>query len=59
VVSFERRPSRFLGIFSATDLVSVPRQTVLTIHLRALPVPLPAGLELGARRWRIVSAAPA
>ena len=59
VVSFERRPSRFLGIFSATDLVSVPRQTVLTIHLRALPVRLPGGLELGARRWRIVSAVPA
>ena len=59
VVSFERRPSRFLGIFSATELVSVPRQTVLTIHLRARPVSLPGGLQLGAQRWRIVSAAPA
>jgi len=59
VVSFERRPSRFLGIFSATELVPVPRQTLLTIHLRALPAPLPGGLELGARRWRIVGAAAA
>src|SRR5439155_24953298 len=59
VVSFERRPSRFLGIFSATELVPVPRQTLLTIHLRALPAPLPGGLELCARRWRIVGAAAA
>ena len=59
VVSFERRPSRFLGIFSATELVPVPRQTLLTIHLRALPAPLPGGLQLGARRWRIVGAAAA
>jgi hypothetical protein len=58
VVSFERRSSRFLGIFSATELVSVPRQTLLTIHLRALPAILPGGLQLGAQRWRIVSAAP-
>ena len=50
---------KFLGIFSATELVPVPRQTLLTIHLRALPAPLPGGLELGARRWRIVGAAAA
>jgi len=57
VVAFERRPSQFLGIFGGTDLVPVPRQTLLTLHLRAFPAPLPGGLQLGAQRWRIVDAA--
>lgn len=56
VVSFERQPSRFLGLFPATDLVPVPQETVLTLHLRAVPAPLPGGIDLGARRWRIVEA---
>jgi hypothetical protein len=54
VVSFERRPSRFLGLFAATELVPVPRQTILTISLRAVPALLPGGVDLGAQRWRIV-----
>jgi hypothetical protein len=54
VVSFERRPSRFFGLFAATELVPVPRQTLLTISLRAVPAPLPGGVSLGAQRWRIV-----
>jgi hypothetical protein len=54
VVNFERRPSRFLGIFPATDLVPVPQETVLRLDLRAVPAPLPGGIEVGARRWRIV-----
>ena len=57
VVAFERRPSQFLGIFGGTDLVPVPRQTLLTLHLRAFPASLPGGLQLGAQRWRIVDAA--
>jgi len=56
VVAFERRPSQFLGIFGGTDLVPVPRQTLLTLHLRAFPASLPGGLQLGAQRWRIVDA---
>jgi len=56
VVSFERRPSQFLGIFAGTELVPVPRRTLLTLHLRAVPAPLPGGLQLGAQRWRIVDA---
>jgi hypothetical protein len=57
VVSFERRPSRFMGIFAATELVPVPQRTLLTLHLRAVPAPLPGGFELGAERWRILGAA--
>jgi len=58
VVAFERRPSQFLGIFGGTDLVPFPRQTLLTLRLRAFPAPLPGGLQLGAQRWRIVDATP-
>jgi hypothetical protein len=57
VVSFERRPSQFLGIFAASELVPVPRQTLLTLHLRAQPAPFPGGLQLGAERWQILDAA--
>jgi hypothetical protein len=58
VVSFERRPSRFLGVIAATDLVPVPRQTVLTLQLRAVRAPLPGDIDVGAQRWRIVAATP-
>ena len=57
VVDFQRRPSRFLGLFPTTDLVPVARQSVLTLQLRAEPAPLPGGIDLGAQRWRIVNAA--
>ena len=57
VVSFERRPSRFLGIFAGTELVPVPRQTLLSLQLRAVPAPLPGGVRVGAQRWQIVDAA--
>jgi hypothetical protein len=56
VVSFERRPSRFLWVFAGTELVPVPRQTVLTLDLRAIAAPLPGGSEVGVRRWQIVNA---
>lgn len=56
LVSFERRPSRFLGIFAATDLVPVPKQTLLRLELTALPASLPGGIHLGARTWQILNA---
>ncbi len=56
VVTFERRPSTFLGFISGTELVPVPQQTVLTFDLRASPAPLPGGIDLGGRSWRIVNA---
>lgn len=55
VVAFERRPSTFLGFISGTELVPVPRMTLLTLRLRLLPAPLPGGLELGAGRWQVVN----
>jgi NADH:ubiquinone oxidoreductase subunit K len=56
LVSFERRPSHFLGIFPATDLVAVPRETLLVLRLQAVDALLPGGIDLGARRWQIVGA---
>jgi hypothetical protein len=52
VVRFERRPSRFLGIFDATELVPVPIERVLRIKLATRPG------WLGAQRWTIVNAEP-
>lgn len=57
-VRYERRPSRFLGIFSGTELVPVAQTTVLVVDLRAVASPLPGGLDVGARRWQIVNAQP-
>lgn len=50
VVRFERRPSRFLGIFAASELVPVPTQPVLRLELAARTS------ALGAARWKIVNA---
>lgn len=50
LVSFERRPSRFLGIFEASELVPMPIEQVLHIELAARPA------ALGAERWIIVNA---
>jgi hypothetical protein len=50
VVRFERRPSRFLGIFAATELVPVPTQPILRLELAARPS------ALGGARWKIVNA---
>lgn len=57
VVTFERRPSRFLWLFAGTELVPVPRQTIMTLDLRAIAASLPGGLEIGVQRWQIVNAA--
>lgn len=56
VVTYERRPSRFLGIFPATDLVAVPQETILVLLLRTDAAPLPGGLDVGAQRWLIQGA---
>jgi hypothetical protein len=52
VVRFERRPSRFLGIFDASALVPVPIEPILRLDLAARPA------ALGAARWTIVNAEP-
>ncbi len=59
IVSFERRPSTWLGLIAGTELVPVPQQTVLTLELRTAAAPLPGGIDIGARRWQIVNASPA
>jgi hypothetical protein len=56
IVSFERRPSRFLGIFAGTDLVPVPQEELLRLELASVPAALPGGIELGARSWHVVNA---
>ena len=56
VVSFEQRPAHFLGLVAGTELVPVPRETLLTLRLRADPVSFPGDLQFGARRWQIVGA---
>lgn len=50
LVRYERRPSTFLGIFPASELVPVPMERVVTLQLRAEPA------ALGAVRWEIVNA---
>jgi len=52
VVRFERRPSRFLGLFDASELVPVPTQPILRLDLASRPA------WLGAARWTIVNAEP-
>ena len=56
VVTFERRPSRFLFVFAGTDLVPVAKETALTLDLQAVPALLPGGIDIGARHWQIVNA---
>lgn len=51
LVRFERRPSRFLGIFTASELVPVPIEPILRLQLSARPA------ALGSARWTIVNAA--
>jgi hypothetical protein len=56
-IHFERRASRFLGIFPGSELIPVPEETLLTIELVGRPVELPGGGDIGALRWELVSAA--
>jgi len=52
LVDYERRPSTFLGFINASELVPVPREVILAVHLRTEPA------ALGAVRWTIVNAEP-
>lgn len=51
LVRFERRPTRFLGLFDASELVAVPVEEILRLELAARPA------ALGSERWAIVDAA--
>jgi hypothetical protein len=55
-IHFERRPSRFLWIFPGSELVPVTDERVLSLRLRAVPVELPGGGDIGAVRWELVGA---
>ncbi len=50
IVRFERQPTRFLGVFQATELVPVPIARILRLDLEAQPA------ALGSTRWIIVNA---
>jgi len=50
LVRFERQPSKFLGLFEATELVPVPIAPILRLELEAQPA------ALGSARWIIVNA---
>lgn len=55
-VHYERRASRFLGLFAGSELVPVADQRVLTLELAARPVELPGGGDIGAVSWELVDA---
>jgi hypothetical protein len=55
-IHFERRDTTLLGIFPGGELFPVSDRRVLTLQLRALPVELPGGGDIGAVRWELVSA---
>jgi len=55
-IHFERRASRFLWIFPGSELVPVTDERVLSLRLRAIPVELPGGGDIGAVRWELVGA---
>jgi hypothetical protein len=55
-IHFERRASRFLGIFPGSELVQVADERILSLELEARPVELPGGGEIGAVRWELVRA---
>lgn len=55
-IHYERRASRFLGIFPGSELVPIADQRILTLELEAVPVELPGGGDIGAVRWELVAA---
>jgi hypothetical protein len=55
-IHFERRPTRFLGVFPGSELVPVADDRILDLVLRAVPVELPGGGDIGAVRWELVEA---
>jgi hypothetical protein len=52
LVTYERRPSTLLWFITASELVPVPREEILTVDLQPEPA------ALGAVRWTIVNAEP-
>lgn len=52
IVRYERLPTRFLGIFAATELQPVPLVPLLELELEARPA------ALGSERWAIVNVEP-
>lgn len=54
-VHYERRPSRFLGLFEGSELVPVADEAILRIDLAADDAGLPGGGSIGAVRWSITS----
>jgi hypothetical protein len=59
LVRFERRSTRFLGIFEGAEWVPIPERAVLELQLTAEPGPGLLGVELGDRRWSIAASRPA
>jgi hypothetical protein len=55
-IHFERRDSTFLGLFAGSELVPVIDRPILDLELRARPVELPGGGDIGAVRWELVDA---
>jgi hypothetical protein len=51
LVRFERKPTSFLGLFEASELVPVPIEEILRLELAA------RAAALGSERWTIVNAA--
>jgi hypothetical protein len=50
LVRFERKPTRFLGLFEASELLPVPIEEILRLELAA------RSAALGSQRWIIVNA---
>lgn len=55
-IHYQRRPTRFLGVFEGSELAPVSDAVVLTLELAAQSVRLPGGVDLGAVRWELVDA---
>lgn len=55
-IHFERRPSRFLGVFPGTELVPVADRRVITLELEAQPVEFPGADAVGAVVWELTDA---
>lgn len=53
-IHFDRRDTRLLAVFPGTELVPVIDRRVLVLELRAVPVELPGGGDIGAARWELV-----
>ena len=55
-IHFERRATRLLGLFPGTELVPVADELVLELELRASPIELAGGGDIGAVHWELVAA---